>query len=58
MNNDQSIKTLVEQLIALGDDCDELFFWADLYPSLDEEEQVALKENLEKELKKLTSLPG
>lgn len=53
---EQTIKELINQLILLGDDREELFFWVDLYPHLDRDEQGELKENLENELKKLSSL--
>lgn len=50
-----TIDELIDQLIALGEDRDELEFWRSLYPSVSPDEQQALLTNLGKELEELNS---
>lgn len=48
-----TINELIDQLMALGEDRDELEFWRSLYPNVSSDEQKALLTNLEKELEEL-----
>ena len=48
-----TIDELIDQLIALGEDRDELEFWRSLYPNVSPDEQQALLSNLEKELEEI-----
>ena len=48
-----TIEELIDQLIALGEDRDELEFWRSLYPNISSDEQKALLSNLEKELEEI-----
>jgi len=47
---------IIKELIKLGEDPDELKFWTDIYPLLEDEEQKELLQNLKKELAKLKEL--
>lgn len=48
-----TINELIDELIALGEDRDELEFWRSLYPNISLGEQQALLTNLGKELEDL-----
>ena len=52
---DQQIKNLVDQLIALGEDKDEMGYWLSIFPYLTEENQGLLYANLRQEVEALTS---
>jgi len=52
------INTLIEGLVALGEDRDELELWESIYPSLEAEEKSALIENLQEELRELSEQKG
>lgn len=47
------IRQTAEQLIALGEDRDELNYWLQIYPDLSEEKQALLYVNLQQELEAL-----
>lgn len=48
-----SIDEIVKQLIALGEDADELQFWLELFPHLENNDQTKLYDNLANELTNL-----
>ncbi|KKU45956.1 MAG: hypothetical protein UX62_C0007G0013 [Microgenomates group bacterium GW2011_GWA2_46_7] len=47
------ITTMIDQLVNLGEDRDELQFWADMYPHLSDDERAKLLNDLEEELEEL-----
>jgi hypothetical protein len=49
------INTLIGELIKRGEDKDELEYWRDIYPNLDEKEQQKLIDSLKKELAELSA---
>jgi hypothetical protein len=52
--NISQIQTLIDKLIDLGEDREELMYWASIFDDLTEDKQKLLYENLEEEYKKLS----
>lgn len=47
------IQSIIEELIALGEDRDEMNFWGSMYPNLSPNDQKLLVDNLTRELVEL-----
>jgi len=50
------LATLINKLVALGEDADELHFWLSIYDDMAADEQAELTANLQQELTNLEKL--
>ncbi|MBV9349264.1 MAG: hypothetical protein JO026_00775 [Patescibacteria group bacterium] len=48
------MKEIIDELIALGEDKEELSYWQTLFPFLPEDKKILLASNLKQELRDLT----
>jgi len=52
--NPKNLKEIIDELIALGEDKEELSYWQTLFPFLPEDKKILLASNLKQELRDLT----